>query len=98
VVIIVKKFNAIMPEYPVLCTGMKGRGGACFKLDNPPCGRGNSLRGISKGDVKMGSNRKQTELIRARKSRPNKANLKKNQKRIQRNVEILRELASNEKT
>ena len=46
----------------------------------------------------MGSNRKQTELIRARKSRSNKANLKKNQKRIQKNVEILRELASKEKT
>ena len=46
----------------------------------------------------MGSNRKQTELIRARKSRSNKTNLKKNQKRIQKNVEILKELASKEKT
>jgi len=45
----------------------------------------------------MGSNRKQTELIRARKARSNKTNLKKNQKRIQKNVEILRELASKEK-
>ena len=40
------------------------------------------------------SNRKQTRLVRARKARPNKANLKKNQKRIQKNAEILRELAS----
>ncbi len=39
------------------------------------------------------SNRKQTRLIRARKARANKANLKKNQKRIQKNAEILRELA-----
>lgn len=40
------------------------------------------------------SNRKQTRLVRARKARPNKANLKKNLKRIQKNAEILRELAS----
>jgi len=46
----------------------------------------------------MGSNRKQTKRIRANKSKPNKTNLKKNQKRIQKNIEILRELASNEKT
>ena len=40
------------------------------------------------------SNRKQTRLVRARKARPNKANLKKNLRRIQKNAEILRELAS----
>jgi hypothetical protein len=42
----------------------------------------------------MGSNSKQTSLIRARKARSNKNNLKKNQARIQKNSEILRELAS----
>jgi len=42
----------------------------------------------------MSSNRKQTRLIRARKAKPNRTNLKKNQKRVQRNAEILRELAS----
>ncbi len=40
------------------------------------------------------SNRKKTELCRARKDRANKVNLKKNQKRIQKNAEKLRELAS----
>ena len=40
------------------------------------------------------SNRKQTRLVRARKARPNKANLKKNLRRTQKNAEILRELAS----
>jgi len=40
------------------------------------------------------SNRKVTRLVRARKARANKPNLKKNQKRIQKNAEILRELAS----
>jgi len=40
------------------------------------------------------SNRKTTQLVRARKARANKPNLKKNQKRIQKNAEILRELAS----
>ena len=42
----------------------------------------------------MGSNRKQTELIRERKARSNKVNLKANQKRIKKNNEILRDLAS----
>lgn len=42
----------------------------------------------------MGSNSKQTSLIRARKAKSNKKNLKKNQTRIQKNAEILRELAS----
>ncbi|MBW1903179.1 MAG: hypothetical protein JRJ20_16355 [Deltaproteobacteria bacterium] len=46
----------------------------------------------------MGSNRKQTMLVRARKAKSNKVNLKKNQKRIQKNAEILRELASKEQT
>jgi len=42
----------------------------------------------------MSSNRKQTRLVRARKAKPNKNNLKKNQQRIRKNGEILRELAS----
>ena len=42
----------------------------------------------------MGSNRKKTELIRERKARPNKANLKDNEKRVKKNNEKLRELAS----
>ena len=42
----------------------------------------------------MGSNAKQTKLIRARKARPNKANQKAFQKKIKKNVEILRELTS----
>jgi hypothetical protein len=42
----------------------------------------------------MGSNSKQTGLIRARKAKSNKKNLKKNQERVQKNAEILRELAS----
>lgn len=42
----------------------------------------------------MSSNRKQTKRIRANKAKPNKENLKKNQKRIQKNAEILREFAS----
>ncbi len=40
------------------------------------------------------SNRKKTRLVRARKARANKVNLKKNQNRIQKNAEILRKLAS----
>jgi hypothetical protein len=42
----------------------------------------------------MASNTKKTKNIRNRKKRPNKSNMKANMKRIQRNVEILRELAS----
>jgi hypothetical protein len=42
----------------------------------------------------MGSNSKQTGLIRARKAKSNKKNLKKNQARMQKNAEILRELAA----
>jgi len=48
------------------------------------------------GEVKMGSNRKQTRIVRERKAKPNKANLKKNLKRITKNAEMLRELASKE--
>ena len=44
----------------------------------------------------MGSNSKKTKLIRAKKARANKANLKKNTKRIQRNAEILRDLAGHD--
>ena len=44
----------------------------------------------------MSSNRKRTKIVRANKTKPHKANLKKDQKRIQKNVEILRELASKE--
>ena len=42
----------------------------------------------------MASNRKKTELIRDRKKKPNKRNLKKKMERIQGNIERLRELAS----
>jgi hypothetical protein len=42
----------------------------------------------------MSSPKKQTKLIRARKAKANKKNLKKNLKRIQDNSEMLRELAS----
>jgi hypothetical protein len=42
----------------------------------------------------MTSHAKKTKAIRKNKARPNKANLKADQKRIQRNQEILRELAS----
>lgn len=41
----------------------------------------------------MASNSKKTSAIRNRKKRPNKANLKANQKRLQKNIEILRELS-----
>jgi len=42
----------------------------------------------------MAANRKKTKAIRARKAKPNRRNLKTNQKRIQKNKEILKELAS----
>ena len=42
----------------------------------------------------MSSNAKKTKRIRARKAKPNKRNLKANLKRIQKNGEILKELAS----
>ncbi|MFP3911383.1 MAG: hypothetical protein ACLFUT_04845 [Desulfobacteraceae bacterium] len=41
----------------------------------------------------MGSNRKRTTIIRERKAKPNRKNLKKNQDRIQKNAAILKELA-----
>lgn len=46
----------------------------------------------------MASNSKKTKRIRARKSKPNKANLKKNQRRIQENARILKKLAEVEKS
>lgn len=46
----------------------------------------------------MGSNLKKTKLIRARKARPNKINQKSQQKRVQKNAEILRELAAEDKS
>jgi hypothetical protein len=46
----------------------------------------------------MSSNRKKTEAIRDRKSKPNKGNLKKNLARIQRNAQRLKELASESET
>ncbi len=42
----------------------------------------------------MSSNTKKAKIIRARKAKPNKVNLKKNQKRIEKNAAILRELSS----
>ena len=44
----------------------------------------------------MAANRKKTNIIRERKAKPNKKNLKVNQLRIQRNAEILRDLSSDE--
>jgi hypothetical protein len=46
----------------------------------------------------MASNRKKTEAIRDRKTKPNKGNLKKNLVRVQRNAQRLRELASESET
>lgn len=46
----------------------------------------------------MSSNRKKTEAIRDRKTKPNKGNLKKNRARIQRNTQRLKELASESET
>ena len=46
----------------------------------------------------MTSNAKKTKAKRSHKLNPNKANLKADQKRIQRNREILRELASKDKS
>ena len=45
----------------------------------------------------MASNLKKTKLIRARKSKPNKSNLKADHKRYNDNIQALRELASKEK-
>ena len=45
-----------------------------------------------RGATHMASKTKKTKAARKRKKKPNKANLKKDQKRIERNLEILREL------
>ena len=42
----------------------------------------------------MASNSKRTEAIRKRKAKPNTGNLKKNRERVEKNREILRELAA----
>lgn len=42
----------------------------------------------------MGSNAKKTRLIRARKAKSNKKNLKKNNLRVQNNSQILKDLAA----
>ena len=44
----------------------------------------------------MSSKRKQTNKIRERKKQPNKSNQKADLKRIQKNAEILRDLAAND--
>jgi hypothetical protein len=44
-------------------------------------------------DINMTSKAKKTKAIRGRKTAPNKANLKADRKRVQRNLEILKELA-----
>ena len=46
-----------------------------------------------KREIIMASHTKKAKKIRGRKQAPNKANLKANKKRIQKNTEILRELA-----
>lgn len=40
----------------------------------------------------MASKTQQTEKIRARKARPNKANVKADEKRLRKNVQILRQV------
>ena len=45
----------------------------------------------------MTSDSKKVKAIRTWKDKPNKANLKANMKRIQKNAEILRELAEKDK-
>jgi hypothetical protein len=45
----------------------------------------------------MSSNAKKTKAIRGNKISPNKANQKADKKRIQKNAEILKELASKDK-
>ena len=45
----------------------------------------------------MGSNLKRTKNIRSRKAAPNKENQKKDRKRVQKNQELLRELAAKDK-
>jgi hypothetical protein len=45
----------------------------------------------------MTSNAKKTKAIRKWKDKPNKANLRANIKRVQKNAEILRELAEKNK-
>ena len=45
----------------------------------------------------MASGSKKRKRIRARKAAPNKANIKANMKRIQNNIEILRDLAAKDK-
>ena len=44
----------------------------------------------------MASNRKKTQSIRERKKRPNKSNRKADLKRIRKNSELLKELASSD--
>jgi hypothetical protein len=51
-----------------------------------------------KGVTRMASKTKKSKAARKRKSKPNKGNLKKNQKRIERNLEILRELEEKDKS
>ena len=46
----------------------------------------------------MTSNAKKTKAVRNWKNKPNKVNQKADIKRIQKNVEVLRELAEKEKT
>ena len=55
------------------------------------------LKGEKRRDS-MASKTKKTKAARKRKSKPNKGNLKKNQKRIERNLEILRELKEKDKS
>ena len=52
-----------------------------------------SLSGGLKRETSMASHTKKAKKVRGRKQAPNKANLKVNKKRIQKNTEILRELA-----
>jgi len=46
-----------------------------------------------KREISMASHTKKAKKVRGRKQAPNKVNLKANKKRIEKNAEILRELA-----
>jgi hypothetical protein len=52
---------------------------------------------VFKGDKDMTSPTKKKKRIASWKDKPNKANLKANKKRVDKNTEILRELASKDK-
>ena len=52
---------------------------------------------VFEGDMNMASQTKKAKMIRSWKNKPNKANLKANMKRIEKNIELLQKLASKDK-